>query len=101
MSKRDRVQEEPGIPTVNTDEAEIASNPDGSEGPPMQGEIAQEYDMHVKLDNEMRLKLKDAAQLAYRMGNITKPDLADLIELVTGYGMAVLKQQWLGQVGYR
>jgi len=60
-----------------------------------------EYDLHIKVPEEMRGALRDAAELAYRLGNIPKPDLVDLMNLFIGYGMSVLKRQWLDRVGYR
>ena len=32
------------------------------------------------------VELKDAAELAYRMGSIPKPDLVDLMNLFIGWG---------------
>lgn len=60
-----------------------------------------EYDLHIKVPNEMREKLKDAADLAYKLGVIAKPDLVDLMNLFIGWGMTVLKRQWLDRIGYR
>lgn len=59
------------------------------------------YDLHIKVPDEMRTTLRDAAELAYRMGSIPKPDLVNLMNLFIGWGMTVLKKQWLDRVGYR
>ena len=60
-----------------------------------------EYDLHIKVPSEMRERLKDAAELAYRLGGIPKTDLVDLMNLFIGWGMTILKKQWLDRVGYR
>ena len=49
----------------------------------------------------MRQKLRDYAELAYKMGDIPKPDLVNLMNLFISWGMAVLKKKWLDRVGYR
>ncbi|MBU0846608.1 hypothetical protein KKH23_05410 [Patescibacteria group bacterium] len=59
------------------------------------------YDLHIKVPEEMRSVLKDAAELAFRMENIPKPDLVNLMNLFIGWGMTVLKQKWLDRSGYR
>lgn len=58
------------------------------------------YDLHIKVPNEMRDTLKDTAELAYKLELIPKPDLVDLMNLFIGWGMVVLKKQWLDRVGY-
>lgn len=60
-----------------------------------------EYDLHIKVPAEMRQTLKDAATLAYKMGDIPKPDLVDLMNLYIEWGMAVQKKKWLDRVGYK
>lgn len=62
---------------------------------------AELYDLHIKVPNEVRGKLRDAAELAYRLEQIPKPDLVDLMSLFIGWGLTVLKQQWLDRMGYR
>jgi len=69
--------------------------------PEPEPEARQEYDLHIKVPAEMRQKLRDCAELAYRMGDIPKPDLVDLMNLFISWGMAVLKKKWLDRVGYR
>lgn len=64
-------------------------------------EAKQEYDLHIKVPAEMRQKLKDCAELAYKMGDIPKPDLVNLMNLFIGWGMAIQKKKWLDRVGYR
>ena len=49
----------------------------------------------------MRSVLRDSAELAYSMGDIPQPDLIDLMNLFTGWGVAVQKNKWLDHVGYR
>jgi len=61
----------------------------------------QEYDLHVKMPEEMRSLLKDAAQIAYKLGIIPKPDLIDLMNMCIDWGLVVLKQKWLDRMGYR
>lgn len=60
-----------------------------------------EYDLHIKMPAEMRSTLRDAAELAYRLEDIAKPDLVDLMNLFISWGMTILKKQWLDRVGYR
>jgi hypothetical protein len=60
-----------------------------------------EYDLHIKVPAEMRQKLRDCAELAYKMGDIPKPDLVNLMNLFISWGMAVLKKKWLDRVGYK
>jgi len=61
-----------------------------------------QYEFHIKLhDADSDEKLKDAATVAYRLGLITKPTLAQLTSLFIAWGLAILKQQWLEWVGYR
>jgi len=45
--------------------------------------------------------LKDAAILAYKMGDIPKPELRELINLFADWGMSILKKKWLDRQGYR
>ena len=64
-------------------------------------EARSEYDLHIKVPADMRQKLKDCAELAYKMGDIPKPDLVDLMNLYIGWGMAIQKKKWLDRVGYK
>lgn len=72
-----------------------------TEEPGEQVEPKGVYDLHIKVPSEMRAVLRDAAELAYRMGSIPKPDLVDLMNLFISWGMTVLKKQWLDRTGYR
>ena len=64
-------------------------------------EVKPEYDLHIKVPADMRQRLKDCAELAYRMGDITKPDLVDLMNLFISWGTAIQKKKWLDRVGYK
>lgn len=59
------------------------------------------YDLHIKVADEMRTTLRDAAELAYLMGDTPKPDLVDLMNLFIGWGLAIQKRKWLDRTGYR
>jgi len=61
----------------------------------------EKYDLHIQLDKELQPMLKDAAQLAYKMGEIPKPDLRDLINLFIGWGLSIQKKKWLDRMGYK
>jgi len=60
-----------------------------------------DYDLHIKVPAEMRQTLKDSAELAYKLGDIPKPDLVDLMNLFIGWGLQIQKQKWLDRTGYR
>jgi len=60
-----------------------------------------EYGLHIRLAREMQPVLKDAADLAYKMGDIPKPDLTNLINLFIAWGLSVQKKKWLDRMGYR
>ncbi len=64
-------------------------------------EARQEYDLHIKVPADMRQRLRDCAELAYKMGDIPKPDLVDLMNLFISWGMAIQKKKWLDRVGYK
>ena len=64
-------------------------------------EARMEYDLHIKVPADMRQRLKDCAELAYKMGDIPKPDLVNLMNLYINWGMAIQKKKWLDKVGYR
>lgn len=59
------------------------------------------YDLHIRVPKEMQTVLKDAAQLAYKIGDIPSPELVDLMNLYIGWGLAIQKKKWLDRVGYR
>ncbi len=60
-----------------------------------------DYDLHIKIPEEMRATLEDAAELTYRMRIVPKPDLVDLMNLVIVWGFAILKQSYQERKGYR
>ncbi|MBA7594923.1 hypothetical protein ES703_01879 [subsurface metagenome] len=64
-------------------------------------EAKPDYDLHIKVPAEMRQALKDSAELAFKLGDISKPDLVDLMNLFIGWGLQIQKQKWLDRVGYR
>lgn len=68
---------------------------------PAETEAKLIYDLHIKVPDEMRQMLKDSAELAFKLGDIPKPDLVDLMNLFIGYGLQILKQKWLDRSGYR
>jgi len=49
----------------------------------------ENYDLHIRLSREMQPVLKDSAELAYKMGDILKPDLVDLINLFAGWALSI------------
>lgn len=51
------------------------------------------YDLHIRVPKEMQGLLKDAAELAYRFGDIPKPDLVNLMNLFITWGIHVQKQK--------
>lgn len=59
------------------------------------------YDLHIQVPREMQSKLRDAAQLAFKLGDIPKPDLVNLLNLFIYWGLNVQKQKWLNKMGYR
>lgn len=64
-------------------------------------EKAGEYGLHIRLAKEMQPMLRDAAELAHKMGDIPKPDLVNLMNLFIGWGLSIQKKKWLDQMGYR
>ena len=67
----------------------------------MEPEPKQIYHVHIQLADDMRQILKDCAELAYKMGDIPKPDLVDLMNLFISWGMSIQKKKWLDRVGYK
>ena len=49
----------------------------------------------------MQQVLKDSAELSYKMGDIPKPDLVDLMNLFIGWGLSIQKKKWLDRMDYR
>ena len=68
---------------------------------PVETGAKPDYDLHIKVPAEMRQVLKDSAELAFKLGDIPKPDLVDLMNLFIGWGLQVQKGKWLDRVGYR
>ena len=64
-------------------------------------EKAGEYGLHIRLAKGMQPVLKDAADLAYKMGDIPKADLVDLMNLFIVWGLSIQKKKWLDRMGYR
>ena len=64
-------------------------------------EAKPDYDLHIKVPAEMRQILRDSAELAFKSGDIPKPDLVDLMNLFIGWSLQIQKQKWLDRVGYR
>jgi len=60
-----------------------------------------EYGLHIRLAKEMQPVLKDAADLAFKMEDIPKPDLVNLINLFIVWGLSIQKKKWLDRMGYR
>lgn len=63
--------------------------------------VAAKYHLHIEVPAEMKPILMETAELAYRMGQIPKPDLVDLISLFIGWGRTILKEKGLSYIGYR
>ena len=56
-------------------------------------EAKADYGLHSKILGEMRGVLKDGAELAYKMEDIPKPDLVDLMSLFIGRGFSIQKKK--------
>lgn len=76
----------------NNEPIEVAEKPAEAE--------AGEYGLHIRLSREMQPALKKAADLAYQMGDIPKPDLVDLMNLFIVWGVSIQKKKWLDRMGY-
>lgn len=61
---------------------------------------AGDYGLHIRLSREMQPALKKAADLAYQMGDIKKPDLVNLMNLFIVWGLSIQKKKWLDHMGY-
>ena len=80
-----------------TQQVEEVSTPEPGET----SEAKPDYDLHIKVPAEMRQVLRDSAELAFKLGDIPKPDLVNLMNLFIGWGLQIQKQKWLDRVGYR
>ena len=63
-------------------------------------EAKPDYDLHIKVPAEMRQVLRDSAELAFKLGDIPKPDLVNLMNLFIGWGLTIQKKKWLDRMGY-
>jgi len=79
-------------------EAEEAAAAEATLEPPTEPKPV--YDLHIEVPAEMRPVLRDSAELAYKMGDIPKPNLVDLMNLFIGWGLAIQKRKWLDRAGY-
>lgn len=79
-------------------EGTVAEVKDEKESAPEQ---SQPYHLHIVLEEGMKETLKAAAELAYKMGDIPKPDLVNLMNLYITWGLSIQKQKWLDYVGYK
>jgi len=64
-------------------------------------EVRDDYGFHINVPNDMSEKLRDAAELACKMGDIPKPHLVDLMCLFIGWGLSIQKKKWLDRTGYK
>ena len=64
-------------------------------------EVKPDYDLYIKVQAEVRSVLRDSAELACKMGDILKPDLVDMMNPFTGWGLTIQKNKSLDRVGYR
>jgi len=83
------------------EETPVAEATSETKEPVEASEPKPDYDLHILVPAEMRPILRDSAKLAYKMGDIPKPDLVDLMNLFIGWGLTIQKQRWLDRVGYR
>ena len=56
-------------------------------------EVKPNYDLHIKVRAEVRSVLRDSAVFAYKMGDIPKSDLVDLMNLFIGWGLTMQKKK--------
>lgn len=68
---------------------------------PQESQSATLYDLHIRVPEALRDKLKDTAKIAHNLKLIEEPELRLLMALFIDYGMAVLKAKWLEKMGYR
>ena len=59
-----------------------------------------DYDLHIKVPDQMSERLRDAAELDYKMWDVPKSDPVDLMDLFIGWGFAIQKK-WLDLIGCR
>lgn len=63
--------------------------------------VEPKYDLHIEVPGEMRQVLRTSAELAYKMGDIEKPDLVNLMNLFIGWGLRIQKKKWADKMGYK
>lgn len=64
-------------------------------------QAAAEYDLHIRVPAQMRVALRESALLAYKMGDIPKATLENLMELFIGWGLSIQKKKWFDRMGYK
>jgi len=88
--------------TVLTPEETTEPPTESPEATATEANPEEQYEFHARLHGtDIDEKLKDAATVAYWLGLITKLTLAQLMSLFIGWGLSILKKQWLERVGYR
>ena len=87
--------------TVEQEVEEAAAEEVEATAPEPASDKKPDYDLHIKVPAEMRSILRDSAELAYKMGDIPKPDLVNLMNLFIGWGLTIQKKKWLDRVGYQ
>ena len=55
-------------------------------------EVKPDYELHIKVQAEVRSVLRDSTELAYEMVDIPKPDLVDLMNLFIGWDLKIQKK---------
>jgi hypothetical protein len=56
----------------------------------------------MQLNSKVHLTLRDAAELACKVGSILKPDRVKLMNLFIGWGLNIQqKKKWLDLISYR
>lgn len=58
------------------------------------------YDLHIRVPEALRDKLKDTAKTAQGLGLIEEPELRLLMALFIDYGMIFLRTKWHEKMGY-
>ena len=53
------------------------------------------YDLHTEVISEMHEVLSNAGKLIYKMGDIPKPNLVELINVFIGSGLNIRNKKWL------
>lgn len=69
-------------------------------GTPPETTAEGEYGLHIRLAKEMQSVLQDSTQLAFKMGEIQKATLEELMNLFIVWGLAILRRKWQERMGY-